>query len=74
MINITLKYGSQRRELTVEEGTTIGSVLSDSTNKIVLVYGDNINALIGGVTQPVEAVIPDGAEITIENRANQKAS
>lgn len=71
---IILWYGSQDRTVTVSNDTSIGKILDDTTNKIVLGYGDNVKALVHGVEQPMDVIPEDGSEITIENKANQKAS
>jgi hypothetical protein len=73
MKNITIRYGSDIREVTVESSTTVAQLLADSTNRVVLGYGDNVQALIGGIAQPGDVVVPSGSTVVIENKANSKA-
>lgn len=74
MKKITIRYGSQSRATNVDSGATIGMVIADQTNKIILGYGDNVKALVHGVEQPGDAVPSDGATITLETKLNQKAA
>ena len=71
---ITVKYGLFTRNVTVSENANIASVVSDAGNKAYLGYGDNVQALVFGVVQDSGAIIPDGAIVEIEAKANQKAS
>jgi hypothetical protein len=73
MKNITLKYGSSIHTMTVSQNTNIGQALMDGTAKVILGYGDNVHGLIGGVAQTNDTIIPDGATVEIENKANSKA-
>lgn len=71
--SITLRYGTSERTVTVPSNATVGTLLGDPTTKVMLGFGDNIHALISGVTQPLEAIPGDSSTLTIENRANAKA-
>ena len=73
MNKVKLNYGTDNHEVTVPSGTTVGTVLRNSSNKVILGYGDNVKALINGVEQPDDAQLFDGAELVIETRANSKA-
>ncbi len=74
MKKVTVVYGSDSRSISVLSGANIGSIVSDSTTKVILGYGDNVKALIGGIEQPFDAVPSDGATITLETVANKKAN
>jgi hypothetical protein len=71
--NIIVKYGSSVRNVAVAATATVGEIIADSTTRVVLGYGDNVQAIIGGAVQPTDAIAPDGSLITLENKANQKA-
>ena len=73
MKTIEVSYGISRRNHTCESAETVGQVIADPNNRIVLGYGDNVQALIGGVVVSGDVVVPDGATVNLENRANQKA-
>ncbi len=73
MKNITVKYGSDVRTVTVPYSTTVGQIIADPTTRVVLGYGDNVKALVGGVEQPGDSVPSDGSTIVLETRANSKA-
>jgi hypothetical protein len=48
-------------------------VLADPSNRLVLGYGDNVQGLMSGVVISGDTIIPDGATLNVENKANQKA-
>ena len=73
MKKITVRYGSEQRDVHVSSGATVGAIIADNSTKIILGYGDNVKALINGVEMSGDTVPSDGDEITIETRANQKA-
>lgn len=75
MINITIRFGaSNELNRGFSEGTTVGTILADRNLKAVLGFGDNVQAVIDGQVQPTSAPIGDGDVVTIETRANSKAS
>ena len=74
MKKITLQYGVDTHEVTVAESATVGSVLRNPSNKVILGYGDNVKALVSGVEQPEDAQLSDGMTLVIETRANSKAN
>lgn len=74
MKKVTLHYGVDSHEITVAPGTTIGAIIRNPSHKIILSYGDNVKALVGGVEQPEDAQVADGMEIVLETRANSKAT
>lgn len=69
----TIRFGSEVYTRTYNEGTTFQEVLSDHDLKVVAGWGDNVRALVCGVEQPLTAIVPDGATIVVETRANTKA-
>lgn len=71
--SITVKYGITPRTTTVPENATFGDVLCDNTNKVVLGYGDKVQALYMGVVQDNGSIVPDGATVEVEAKANEKA-
>lgn len=71
---ITVRYYVSERKVTVENNATVGTILGDPVTKMTLGWGDNIHAVQNGVSQPLEAIPGDGATLTVENRANAKAS
>jgi len=73
MKNITIRYGSDTRTVTVDSNATIGDLIGNSTTRTILGYGDNVKALVSGVEQPNGAVPGDNTTITLETRANSKA-
>lgn len=74
MKKVTLQYGSESREVTVSQNATVGSLLADNSNKVILGYGDNVKPLINGMEVSFDTVVSDGSTVTIETRANQKAN
>jgi hypothetical protein len=73
-MNITVKYGiDQINKHFSNDSATISDLTTDYEVRSALGYGDNVRALINGVEQPGHALIPDGAIIVIETRANSKA-
>lgn len=74
-MNIKVKYGiDEFDKSTSMENVTIGQVVDDYEIKNALGYGDNVRVLIHGVEQPNAALVPDGATLVIETRANSKAT
>ena len=74
MINIRIRFGSDEVSRQYAAGTTVATVLADHELRVVLGYGDNVRALVSGVEQNGAAIVPDGAKLVIETRANSKAN
>ncbi len=74
MKKVIVRYGVDSTEVTVASTATIGSIISNPSTKIILGYGDNVKALVGGVEQENSAQVADGMEIVLETRANSKAT
>ena len=71
---LKVTYGGDTHLLTVEPHTTIGQIVNDPSTKAVLGYGDNVRALVHGIEQPLATQISGVTELTLETRANEKAS
>jgi hypothetical protein len=73
-MNVKIKYGIDEFDKhTLSDSFTIGQLIRDDETRAYLGYGDNVRALINGVEQPESAIVPDGATVVIETRANSKA-
>ena len=74
MKTITVKYGSEVRNVIVNENTTIAQIIADPTTRVVLGYGDNVRALVNSVEMPGDAIPGNGTIVSLETRANSKAN
>lgn len=72
-ISINVKYGPDTYPKTYEEAPTFGEVRNDGNLKLILGFGDNTRALVGGVEQNDNTTVPDNCTVVIETRANTKA-
>lgn len=70
---IRVKFGISTVEKSCDPGTTVGQLVQDANLRIELGYRDNVRVLQNGVELPLDAEVPEGATLTIEDRANQKA-
>jgi hypothetical protein len=73
MKTITVRYGTSSRNHTCDTTATTAQVLADPSNRLVLGYGDNVQGLVSGVVISGDTIIPDGATLNVENKANQKS-
>ena len=73
MKSITVKYGVDQITKQVEEDFTFGDLQDSDTFKAALGFGDNTKALVEGIEQNKETVIPANATGRIETAANTKA-
>lgn len=73
MQKVTIKYGIESLDKSFTIPVTIRQLRTDANIKAVLGYGDNVRLLINGVEMPDDAVVPNGATVIVETRANQKA-
>jgi hypothetical protein len=73
MKQITVEYGVDSITKQVENGFTIGDLQENDAIKGALGHGDNTKALINGIEQNRQTVIPDGATVRLETAANTKA-
>ena len=70
---ITVKYGVDSVTKQVEAGFTFGELQDSDTFKAALGFGDNTKALVDGIEQSRDTVIPANATVRIETAANTKA-
>jgi hypothetical protein len=70
---ITVQYGVDSVTKQVDEDTTIGDIQENDSIKAALGFGDNTKALINGIEQAKDTVIPSGATVRLETAANTKA-
>lgn len=73
MFKIKVKYGVDVEPLSGDSPFTIGALRRNENLKDVLGFGDNVNFLINGVTQPDDALVPNDATVVVETAANTKA-
>ena len=73
MKSITVKYGVDQITKQVEAGFTFGDLQDSDNFKAALGFGDNTKALVEGIEQSRDTVIPDGATVRLETAANTKA-
>ena len=73
MKNITVKYGVDSITKQVDDDFTFGDLQDSDTFKAALGFGDNTKALVEGIEQNKETVIPANATVRIETAANTKA-
>ena len=73
MKTITVKYGVDSITKQVVDEVTFGDLQEDDSFKAALGYGDRTKALVEGIEQNSETVIPAGATVRLETAANTKA-
>ena len=73
MKNITVNYGVDSINKQVGEDFTFGDLQNSDSFKAALGFGDNTKALVGGIEQNRDTVIPAGATVRLETAANTKA-
>ena len=73
MKSITVKYGVDQITKQVEDDFTFGDLQDSDTFKAALGFGDNTKALVEGIEQNKETIIPANATVRIETAANTKA-
>jgi hypothetical protein len=73
MKNITAKYGVDSITKQVEDDFTFGELQHSDTFKAALGFSDNTKALVEGIEQNRDTVIPQGAVVRLETAANSKA-
>jgi len=73
MKNITVKYGVDSFTKQVEDDFTFGELQNSDTFKAALGFGDNTKALVEGIEQNRDTMIPQGAVVRLETAANSKA-
>ena len=73
MKSITVKYGVDSVTKQVEDDFKFGDLQEEDSFKAALGYGDRTKALVDGIEQNSETVIPAGATVRLETAANTKA-
>ena len=73
MKTITVKYGVDEITKQVEADFTFGDLQGSDTFKAALGFGYNTKALVDGIEQNRDTVIPANATVRIETAANTKA-
>ena len=73
-MQITVKYGIEKIDKNVAEGTTVGQLVGDANIRAVFGCGDNVRALINGVEMSSDVRVPAGATVVFETRCNSKAT
>jgi len=73
MKSITVKYGVDSVTKQVEAGFTFGELQDSDTFKAALGFGDKTKALVDGIEQNRDTVIPANATVRLETAANTKA-
>lgn len=79
MKTITVKYGIDQFTTEVPDDFTIGQLKDDNNEhgsriRVALGHGDNVNALVDGVTQGDGVQIPPLSCVKIETAANKKGN
>jgi len=72
-MQITIQYGMTTQPKSYVTPPTFGEVIADQNLRAILGYSDNVRPLVYGVEQPLAAIVPDGANVVLETRANAKA-
>ena len=70
---ITVKYGVDSINKQVEDDFTFADLQDSDTFKAALGFGDRTKALVEGIEQDRNTVIPSGATVRLETAANTKA-
>jgi hypothetical protein len=73
-MQVTVKYGIEKIEKNVNEGTTVGQLIGDPNIRAVFGCGDNVRALINGVEMGTDVRVPANATVVFETRCNSKAT
>ena len=73
MKNITVRYGVDSLTKQVEDGFTFGDLQHSDSFKAALGFGDRTKALLSGIEQSSDTIIPAGATVVLETAANTKA-
>jgi hypothetical protein len=73
MKSITVRYGVDSVTKQVEDDCTFGDVQENDSIKAALGFGDNTKALVDGIEQNRETIVPEGATVRLETAANTKA-
>lgn len=73
MFKCQVVYGPDSESFEQDTPIKIGDIRRNEDLRDQLGYGDNVNLMIGGITMPDDAIVPNDAVVVIETAANKKA-
>lgn len=73
MFKCTVVYGPDSESFEQDTPIKIGDIRRSEDLRDTLGYGDNVNLMIGGITMPDDAIVPQDSVVVIETAANKKA-
>lgn len=73
MFKCTVVYGPDSETFEQDTPIKIGDIRRSEDLRDQLRYGDNVNLMIGGITMPDDAIVPQDSVVVIETAANKKA-
>jgi len=74
MFRCTVVYGPDSESFEQDTPIRIQDIRHSQDLRDQLGYGDNVNLMIGGITMPDDAMVPNGSVVVIETAANKKAT
>lgn len=74
MFKCTVVYGPDSESFEQDTPIKIGDIRRSEDLRDTLGYGDNVNLMIGGITMPDDAIVPQDSVVVIETAANKKAT
>lgn len=74
MFKCTVVYGPDSESFEQDTPIKIGDIRRSEDLRDTLGYGDNVNLMIGGITMPDDALVPNESVVVIETAANKKAT
>lgn len=74
MFKCTVVYGPDSEIHQQDTPIKIGDIRRSEELRDLLGYGDNVNLMIGGITMPDDAIVPNESVVVIETAANKKAA
>lgn len=74
MFKCTVVYGPDTEVFEQDTPIRISDIRHNEDMRDRLGYGDNVNLMIGGITMPDDAIVPNESVVVIETAANKKAT
>lgn len=74
MFKCTVFYGPDSELFEQDTPIKIADIRHSEDLRDRLGYGDNVNLMIGGITMPDDAIVPNESTVVIETAANKKAT
>lgn len=74
MFKCTVVYGPDTEVFEQDGPIKVGDIRRSDDLRDTLGYGDNVNLMIGGITMPDDAIVPNDSVVVIETAANKKAT